>query len=308
MPAYIENLLGDGDFKSGPTGVDGVGLAVVFDAADQSEAYDVADEYYPAVVGGIPRGSIDVKEKVVGRLYLIEVDYSSSVRDRAENANGIEPGDNPGAQGTGEGGGNPAGDKTGDEEVTRKYSVSTKGGTQHIKRSWHIVSRHAPNGADPATIPANEGNWIGFHDGDCDGTDIIAPSPEFTISVTLPRLTLGYFLRVMATTGKINNAPIWGLGTAEVLFAGADFSSRDGKNKGWDSNFYFKYSPSEHDVPITDDFVVPFKAGWHCLDVWYEKIIDPGPNKLASRPFAAYVHQVYKYAQFEDLNLRPLDQ
>jgi hypothetical protein len=303
MSAYLVPLTGDLDFKSGATGIDGVGKAVVMYAADHAEAYDLADDHYPLVLAGIPRGSIDVKELSEGRLYEVTVDYSSEVRDLAENLNGTEPGSDPGPQ---EGVSREvAGGKDPSMPLGRKYSVSTKGGTIHIKTSREIMFATGRVGELP---PQNPGRLIGYSQsgdgGNAVGVDIIAPQPVFSINITLPELTLGYFKNVIDMTATCNSEAWGGLEEFCVLFEGADFSNRDGQNGGWDAGYHFRYNPPEEDIEIADGMnEVPFKAGWDYLDVWFETFTDTDVLKLGSRPFAAFVHRCYRGSSFDVLNI-----
>jgi hypothetical protein len=293
MAAVLKELKGSGDYKAGPSGVNGTGLAIVIGAADQDEAYSLADSFFPDMVGNIPRGSIDVKD--AGTLedgtgvFMIEVEYSSAVRSDAP---------------AGVAGQNPDPSKPEKSEpVKREQSFSTKGGTQHIVNSRDVVYSIA-NG-----IPTDPKNRIGDSEKGTAGADIIAPQPVFSIKLKLPFIHVGYFTDILCRyTGTVNKTPWKGFQAREVLFEGADADYRDGD--GWNLTYSFRYSPSEPYLPedvaaggidVGLNNRLAFKAGWDYLDVRYERVEDQG--RLIDRPYEAHVHQVYRESNFDDFGI-----
>ncbi len=293
MAAELHELTGSGDATVGQSKVDGQGLAVVLGAADYDEARALAESFFPTSIDGIPRGSIGLKDRG-GGVFFVDVDYASGVRAQADAATGTDPG----AQGSHEGGGNPAGGKDGADALGEDYSFSTKGGTAKIYVSRAVVNSYAIAGR-AASDPKNR---IGSSaKGNTEGLDIIAPSPEFTISRKLSQVTLGYFLRLIAATGTINDDSWKGLGQFEALFVGADGNFRHGD--GWNINWSFRYCPSEFDIEISPDLTVDVKQGWDYIDVRFEEVLDAASNTKILKPFEAHVHRVYRDEDFGLLDL-----
>lgn len=287
----LQELRGSGDFKAGQSGVEGKGRAVVIGAMDQDDAWNQAVDYFPELVGGIPRASIDIQDQG-GGVFIIEVDYSTSARDLG-TAGGAPV----------SGGRDPAGGRDKNEPLGRKYSVSTKGGTIHIERSRETILSVGRDFGEGAIDPPDFKGAINFKDGVAEGCDIVAPNPEITISETADRYELGYFLTMCYMTGTINDEAWGGFNGGELLFLGQDAQNRDGPAAQWDLTWHFRYSPGESGIEICDGLTVSDKAGWDYLWVAYRKVVDPAANVLAGEPFAAYVERVYRTSDFDLLGI-----
>jgi hypothetical protein len=293
----LKELRGSGDFKAGQSGTEGKGRCVVIGADDQDDAYNQALDYFPELVGGIPRASIDVQDQG-GGIFTIEVDYSTAARDTG-TAGGAPT----------SGGKEPSGGRDKNEPMGRKYSVSTKGGTIHITRSRFTISSFGRNFGAGAIDPPDFKGLLnpkklegGFYSSD--GIDIVSPNAEITISETADKYELGYFLTICDATGTINVSDWGGFGEAELLFLGQDAQNRDGPKAQWDLTWHFRYAPTETEIDICGDgsLVVDTKQGWDYLSVAYRANTNPA-NIVVDEPFAAYVERVYRTSDFASLGI-----
>jgi hypothetical protein len=284
MAGSIYELKGSGDFTRGGTSGKGQGKAIVLRAASQDEAEALALAFFPAVIGQYLRGSVAAKEEG-GGVYYVDVDYSPAVRTAA----GSETGQHQAGPGT-------------NQDIGRQYSFSTKGGTQHITHSKAVKLSVAVAGRQPSDPKCR----IGDSSKGTAGCEIIAPSPEFTISLKLAQVSLGYFLKLCRFTAKTNSLPWGGFDDEEVLFVGADGQFKD--SDGWNMNFGFRYSETRDIGSNSDaigDLPVIHKAGWHYLDVRFEEKVDAASNTKVEVPYEAHVHRVYDCEDFDELKLLP---
>jgi hypothetical protein len=162
-------LKGSGDFKAGASGVTGQMRYMVVGGNNQDEAFGMALNASSPLIGGIPRGSIDVKDQG-GGVFIIEIEYSPVVRQAAPSAAGQNPQ-------------NQQQSPEHAQPVGAEFSFSTKGGTQRIYQSRFVRSSTALQGLQ-ASDPKGR---IGDSKHGTEGVDIVAPKPEFTINVRSPR-------------------------------------------------------------------------------------------------------------------------
>lgn len=131
------------------------------------------------------------------------------------------------------------------------------------------------------------------------GTDVVVPKLEFSITRDLNVLTLAYIQTLKSLTGKLADAEYMGFAKGELLFLGASGAGATGDKK---PRVTYKYAVSENkeDIFISDDLTVPAKLGWEYLWVTYEDSIDSNGN-LVAKPAAAYVEEVYEFADMKQL-------
>lgn len=310
MAGRLLELKGSGDFTAGAGSVDGQGLGIVLDAEDQDEAYALAEEFFPPVIAGIPRGSIGVKE-LGGGVYSIEVGYRNAI----PNENPATAGDTPaGTRPPGTGGDNA-------KQLTRDMTFSTGGATR--KRLLSIKTRHK-------LAPANEqapdfGGLIGVtKDGKVEGCEVIAPMCDFTITKRFPHLTLGWFRNMMDLIACTNKDAWLGMNGGEVLFKGCDGNYKDGDATPWTVTGKFGYSRNyaRGENAFIDEMLtigaiqIPDIRGWEHLWVVYKPKIEgvtiPNPNPppatvtlevLVDYPRWAYVEVVYNEGNLSTLGL-----
>ena len=86
----------------------------------------------------------------------------------------------------------------------------------------------------------------------------------------------------------------------DVLFLGASGSTRaDGK---WQMTFRFAASPTRENL-VLGDITIPKKRGWDYLWIRYQEQEDTAAKMIVRRPVAAYIEQVYPYADLGALGI-----
>ena len=109
-----------------------------------------------------------------------------------------------------------------------------------------------------------------------------------------------YKLTLFGLTGKVNNAAFRGFAAGEVLFLGAQ-GSKTGTGD-WSISYRFAASPNVANLTV-GDITVTEKRGWDYLWVSYADSKDDTAKRLVKKPVAAYVEQVYGYADFSLLGI-----
>jgi len=179
-----------------------------------------------------------------------------------------------------------------------QYSFDTKGGSQHITQSLSTVHKYAPTGL---TAPDQKGA-IGVTKDSVEGCDIIVP--EFASTERHAKddgdVDAAYKGVLFSLTGKVNNAAFKGFAKGEVMFLGAEGTTREDGN--WEITYYFSAKPNREDQTIGDITGVDYE-GWHYLWILYEPAEDANAKKMAMRPRAVYVEQVYEYGDFSGLEI-----
>lgn len=294
---------------------------------------DEEEDAYVAVVAemadpykGLGRDNFDFDEQGPGS-WLVNIDYKPG---KLANAPDSDPavGEDPGPKGEGQGGGNPAGDKDPSKPIGRQVSWSTAGGTKHIMtdletiQSWHEdndggIGGFGVNGAGACRA-------IGWTRTGIAGTDVIAGNPEITLAIQCPEISLGYFCRLNAMTGTVNDAEWNGFDAGEMLFLGADgqwvdgdqVSGGEGEQPGhWAITFRFKYSPNKKDPDtVIGSISLGDVKGWDLIDVTYMEAavtvlpddhpdFDAADIVMIQVPEYVYVRKVYPYENFDLLGL-----
>lgn len=314
--ATIRTLKGTGTFTVGPSGFTGKGKYLVLNAASELEAYTLVAATAPPVLAapnGIPvlRGDISI-EDAGGGVYLADMDYSASIRSEGVNdLAGNPPGSDPGPQeGPAEGGGNPVSGVPGSTELGREFSFSTAGGTERIflsKETRYKVGETIGNEAKPAP---DFGGLIGvpLGGGEIEGCEVYSAKCEFSVSQRLAILTVGYILRLMASTATTNKLPFYACARGEVLFLGGDGHYRDGSELPWSVNGRFAYSKNVAEKVVGNIHLVDI-WGWNYLWFQYERrtetIVHLGQTieLEVQYPKHGYVERVYDETDFSVLNM-----
>jgi hypothetical protein len=294
-------LLSDEEFELGDTGLGGDLHYIVVRAENAQDAYDTARAQSVAdgaeTYFGIPAGHVGGKH-IGGGVWEVNVSYSPRARTDAGAAAGNTP--------AGSGGSGSAGGQDPEELTSREWTLTTGGGTRHITRSLS-VRYQASNGGNPAP---NDGNLIGHDESGVAGLDIEDPVAVIRWTDKVPRVTIGYFVKMCRLTAKTNHQAWKGFDYSELLCSGIDLHYKDGN--GWDRSVTLKYrqNQGDDDIDITepgtseaDRLWIPagVKKGWDYIDVRYTKKVDGGFEVQV--PTRVYVHQVYDAEDFNDFQL-----
>lgn len=137
--------------------------------------------------------------------------------------------------------------------------------------------------------------------GNVAGCDIIAP----TLSINqgaylgLDVVTYDWVKMVAGMVGCINSTTFRAFSAGELLLTGVR-GSRNVKMERWELMFNFLTSPTVNDITI-GELTVSTKRGFDYLDVVYEAKEDTAGKAVVPKPIYAYVHRVYREADFNEL-------
>jgi hypothetical protein len=159
--------------------------------------------------------------------------------------------------------------------------------------------------AGVAKVPNCHG-LIGVTKDGVEGVDIQVPTFKFKVTKRLPPtvVTLDYQWMLSRLSGTVNGAEWAGYAPGEVLFLGAN-GNQEGADM-WQIAYDFAASPNADELFIRSHTgnIGPFpKLGWEYVWVRYEDYVDATSNAMTKNPVAAYVEQVYPYADFNLLGL-----
>ena len=296
--ARIIELKGSGDFQRGPTSIDGKGLAIVLEAADQDEAYALAEAFFPNPMGLIPRGSITIAE-LGGGVYSVDCEYKSGIPPTTPSSSA---GDSPSSSRPPGGGGSST------SELGPEYSFSTGGATKRIFHNVYNIHRLAKAGDNAADYQGLIG--VNAKTARFEGCEVIAPSADFTITRRFTHLTLGWFRSMLDAVACTNATAFVGMEPGEVLFKGADGNYKHGDDNPWTVTGRFGYARNRTLVNVGPDIQIPDCEGWHYIWVAYAEAVDAGvvANGAAmpciiERPRWVYVEKVYFDAELNELGI-----
>ena len=314
MAASIHELKKSGEFSVGPNGFTGSLRYMVIGGTTEQLAYAMVAALAPTTTtapNGVPilRGDI-ATEICGGGVFKFEVPYSATVRSAAGTDYVGQPsGSDPGPQGSGqEGGGNPAAGTPASREIGREFSLTTGGGTAKIFYSLETRMKAGEKVGQEVKPAPDFGGLIGvpLGGGEVQGCEVFAAKPEFSVAQRFSTLTVGYILRLMATTAKTNKQPFYGCPRGEILFLGGDIHFKDGDEEPWNVTGRFGYSANVATktfgaITLTDIW------GWNYVWFQYEKrteeIVHLGNTiKVAVEyPKHGYVERVYDEEDFRVL-------
>ena len=177
------------------------------------------------------------------------------------------------------------------------YDFDTGGGTTHITNSIATVKSYAASGTAP-----DFGKLIGVTKDSVAGVDVTIPNYRFTEShqFDTSTITAAYKTTLFSLTGCVNNATFKGFDAGSVLFLGAS-----GNQKGeedWQITYQFACSPNATGLSVGSITGIA-KRGWDYLWVMYDDAEDTTAKRIVKSPVAAYVEQVYTYADFSGLGI-----
>lgn len=198
--------------------------------------------------------------------------------------------------------------------LNETFSFKTSGGTQHVTQAITTVRRVNRGGGQAPYY----GGSIGVNKDKLDGVDVVTGKLEWSYSVTVPGVSFAYIRKLAGLVGCMNEQLFFHHEKGECLFLGASGQTKG--PEGMNITYEFGSSPNLEEVvivpafdPVTGDATPggplfftadangPAKRGWDYLWVLYEAGTDQG--KPGQKAAAAYVEQVYRYADFRDLGI-----
>lgn len=318
MAATIHELKGSFDFRDGPNGYTAEGRYMIVGGSTIDAAYTLVKATAPTTATApngtlVRRGEIDVKDSG-GGVFKGVVEYASSIRsDAGTDWQGNPSGSDPGPQSGGmEGGGDPAGGVPASQEIGSEFSFTTGGGTTRIftsKETLQSFGRTLPGGGVEEAPDMKKLIGLPLGGGEIQGCEVYSPRMEFSVSQQFTKLSVGYILRLMATTAKTNKKPFRGCARGEVLFLGADGHFKSGDTP-WQIAGRFGYSRNQIPEPFGDiHFEIPI-PGW--AYIWFQfqtntqEINVPGigvRKVMVQEPVFCFVERVYDEEDFVVLSM-----
>jgi len=183
---------------------------------------------------------------------------------------------------------------------TPQYSFDTQGATQHLTQTRQTISATVPIGDPAATINDFGGGINVNYDGEVSGVDVPIAAYTWTEKWTfLPANVTSFYLKYLFNLSTcVNKYSFRTFEPGEVIFLGA--SGQQTEPDRCEITYKFSALPNATDIPV-GDITVPAKRGWDYMWVIYYKSANTDLKKIVSKPKAAYVEQVYEYADFSPL-------
>jgi hypothetical protein len=203
---------------------------------------------------------------------------------------------------------------------TFNISFDIAGQTTHITQSLQTVNSYAPSGVTPKSF---HGAINVQQDGTVEGTDIVTPVLNYTISYTFldGDVTTDLINTFALIVGTVNSSSFHGYDAGELLLTRVSGAKRNDGSNLWDITFGFAVSRNctSGELPNGDAFVIntikpdgtagtitiTTKNGWDYLWVRYEER-DVGTGATAATmkvPVSAYVERVYLYTDYSTLGI-----
>lgn len=186
-----------------------------------------------------------------------------------------------------------------DEDVRPTISFNTKGGREKKIHSYGTVAYPGAMGTPP-----NFQHAVGYSNGQFQGVDVVVPQFGFTLNIErrciyVPDAQIAFLHNI---TGKTNLAPMWIFNQGEVLFLGVSGDSFWKKKNGVDVPYYRLSFEFEAMPSIVNGTIPPFtginKKGMEYFWTFHADKKDEDSGITIPVPLAAYVEEVYPYADF----------
>lgn len=288
------------DSRKGGIGAQGARITLKFVAigtTNENELYLAILEQTPPIYDGLIRSDMDWTNRG-GPIWDVEVPYTPTGA-----GGGGEPVGDTGTSGMG---GTPHPEPTapGNEDpLGAGYSFDTTGQTIHITQSLGVVTMAGKAGT---TIP-DVGNAIGATAHGVSGCDIFAPKMEWSRTVSRATCTVAYQKKLRDLTGTVNNDVFYERVPGSCLYLGA--SGQQTQGGLWSITHKFADAKNITTLEISDDIIIDpspsnfgyAKLGWQYLDVHYKDVLEG--DEVLSLPIAAFVHDVYELATFDNIGI-----
>lgn len=152
----------------------------------------------------------------------------------------------------------------------------------------------------PATAPDTD-TAIGVTANGVEGIDRNVPTSQFAVRKFMPAhiVTPAYEAMIEDMAFTVNNNTFRGRPAGTVLFIGATGAERPAMS---DYELTFRFMRRRNRTNITIGEITGINVeGWQYLETRHEKVADS--DDLVQRVVSAYVHQIYEYTDFADLQL-----
>lgn len=190
----------------------------------------------------------------------------------------------------------------GDWEINLEIGTASAKITQAL-RTRSVYVRNA--GLQLGLAPDLKGAINVGLDGTVEGTDVLVPKVGFGLSLWLAQddWSIDWVRRVMQLTARTNSGPFFGFAKGEVLLESAT-SKYESSKPLVKVDLKFSVSANVTDLKIANDEIGPIdKRGHEYVSVYYEQKKDENAKKLVIQPIAAYVLELYREGNFEELGI-----
>jgi hypothetical protein len=206
------------------------------------------------------------------------------------------------------------------DPLNETFSFKVSAATQHVTQSLRTVSRTRralppQNPLDPVPRAPDYKGAIGVTKDRLEGCDVPprgVSTLEWSYTISAPAISHGYLKRLARMVGTTNKYFFFHHADGEVLFLAASGQTKG--PEGVSITYEFAVSPNLTDVEIVPNrdpvtgaqdpkggLTVPSKRGWEYLWVAYEP--NTSEFKATQEPLAAYVEQVLRESDFNDLGI-----
>jgi hypothetical protein len=184
---------------------------------------------------------------------------------------------------------------SGGQWVTTPFPIAPPNNLQAGQTGGSWTAYSSAVGSSGGSAPTF-GNAIGITMDGVAGCDIFTPAREFTVSGVLAPYTTQQQLIYESLVGTVNKASFRNRQSGEVLYMGVTEQTTDGRQ--FRLSHKFAVSLNQFNLMITPSLIIPFKAGWDYLDIYYNPGTDPSKKFPIQIPIFAYVRRVYQPGDF----------
>jgi hypothetical protein len=192
----------------------------------------------------------------------------------------------------------PPAEDQGGNALPPTFRFSTSGGKAKMLASYEVV------GAYGTGVSVDDyGGLIGAKDdGTVEGVDVDAPgfSWQETWYPALSRLTWPYALKVRNLSACTNTGKFRAFAAGEVLFLYCEGGKKD--EESGELTFHFASNPNATGLSVGGITGIA-KRGWEYLEVKSRPELIGGGTRRVMRPYAVYVHRVFRSGNFQFLGI-----
>lgn len=190
-----------------------------------------------------------------------------------------------------------------------EWQIDGTAGTTHLNASIKTVSKTGRGGV----VPFDNKQAIGLTYDRVEGVDVFTPKLDISLTLSFPFVTQQRVRTWSKMTARVNNAAVGAWEKGELLYLGPSVTIQPGQITKVTHKFAagrnLKSPADTADLTIVPDsapaagdgLVVPEKKAWDYLWVAFAFDANPGPAWVPQVPQAAYVEQVYREADFNEL-------
>lgn len=268
-------------------------IYIISGTSDREEALEKLNDEAEPTVGGLVAASVSV-ERITETQWRGVVRYGMLDMSGGSREPSLKPGE-------------------------AEFQLDTSGGTQKRLTSISTVQKRVIYNGTVSDAAPNFKNFVNVQrDGSVAGVEVGLPVAAFRIerAYSVSEVTSAYIKKLFEYAWCVNSAVVTlningvtlSFQPGELLFKGGTANKRNGENV-WRVAFNFAFQQNETDLTVGEITGIN-KRGWDYIwFITYDEAetvtIAPGVTltKKVTKPRAAYVEQVYRYKNLNDLAL-----